>query len=72
MATKFPQDPHNLLEEIICDADLDFLGRTDFYPIGNSLFEELQDYQLIGDLQSWLAEAREGNPDPIVILAATG
>ncbi len=53
MATKIPQSPQNLLEEIICDADLDYLGRTDFYPIGNSLFAELQDYDLIGDFQSW-------------------
>ncbi len=25
MATKIPQQPHNLLEKIICDADLDYL-----------------------------------------------
>ena len=30
MATKVPQAPTNLLEEIICDADLDYLGRHDF------------------------------------------
>ena len=27
MATKIPQNPHTLLERIICDADLDYLGR---------------------------------------------
>ncbi len=53
MATKIPQSPQNLLEKIICDADLDYLGRTDFYHIGNMLFEELKAYQLIGDFQSW-------------------
>ncbi len=26
LATKIPQDPHNLLEEIVCDADLFHLG----------------------------------------------
>jgi hypothetical protein len=53
MATKIPQSPHNLLEEIICDADLDYLGREDFYHIGSTLFKELQAYQLIGDFESW-------------------
>lgn len=53
MATKIPQSPSNLLEEILCDADLDYLGRDDFYTIGNSLFQELQAYHLIGDEQSW-------------------
>lgn len=53
MATKIPQSPKNLLEKIICDADLDYLGRQDFYQIGNTLFEELQAYKLIGDIESW-------------------
>lgn len=53
MATKIPQSPSNLLEQILCDADLDYLGRDDFYPIGRTLFEELQGYQLIGDEQAW-------------------
>ncbi|HNL38516.1 MAG: HD domain-containing protein [Saprospiraceae bacterium] len=53
MATKIPQSPGNLLEEIICDADLDYLGRDDFYKIGNWLYEELQAYHLIGDEQAW-------------------
>lgn len=42
MATKIPQTPLNKLEEIICDADLDYLGRDDFYPISNTLFLELK------------------------------
>jgi uncharacterized protein len=41
MATKIPQNPHNKLEEIICDADLDYLGRDDFWEIGNSLHKEI-------------------------------
>ncbi len=53
MSTKIPQSPTNLLEEIICDADLDYLGRTDFYPIGNTLFLEMQKYQLISDEIAW-------------------
>lgn len=53
MATKIPQSPQNLLEQIICDADLDYLGREDFHRVGNSLFEELKLYHLIGDERAW-------------------
>lgn len=53
MATKIPQSPNNIFEQILCDADLDYLGREDFFAIGASLFEELKDYHLIGDAQTW-------------------
>ncbi len=53
MATKIPQSPANLLEKILCDADLDYLGRNDFWKIGDSLFQELQSYQLITDEFAW-------------------
>jgi len=53
MATKIPQSPTNLLEEIICDADLDYLGRADFYLIGKTLFMELAAYKLISGEQAW-------------------
>ena len=42
MATKIPQTPGNKLEEIICDADLDYLGTADFFTISDSLFLELK------------------------------
>ena len=53
MATKIPQTPKNNLEKIICDADLDYLGRDDFYVIGNTLFEEFKVYEVIQDEKSW-------------------
>ena len=53
MSTKIPQSPNTLLEEILCDADLDYLGRDDFFSIGETLFEELQAYHLIGDERAW-------------------
>jgi len=31
MVTKLPQRPYNHVEQIICDADLDYLGRDDFF-----------------------------------------
>jgi uncharacterized protein len=52
-ATKYPQEPHNHLEEILCDADLDYLGRPDFVPISTSLFDELTARQLIADERAW-------------------
>ncbi len=53
MATKIPQSPQNFLEEIICDADLDYLGRDDFYSIGASLFQELQNYNILDSQEEW-------------------
>jgi uncharacterized protein len=44
IATKIPQSPNNQLEEIICDADLDYLGREDFWTISNNLYKELNNF----------------------------
>ncbi len=53
MATKIPQQPHDILEEIICDADLDYLGRDDFWEIGNYLYRELSVYGILSNEQEW-------------------
>lgn len=53
MATKLPPKPSGLLEEIICDSDLDYLGRSDFIPVSNTLFEELKAQNKIWDLNEW-------------------
>ncbi len=53
MATKIPQSPKSHLEDILCDADLDYLGREDFHVIGRSLFEELKSYQILEEEQTW-------------------
>ncbi|GEP52255.1 hypothetical protein FNO01nite_29270 [Flavobacterium noncentrifugens] len=53
MATKLPQQPHSLLEQIICDADLDYLGRDDFFEIGNRLYRELQAAGIIANEIDW-------------------
>ncbi len=53
MATKIPQSPQNHLEEIICDADLDYLGREDFYSIGKSLFDELKSFGILESEEQW-------------------
>ena len=53
MATKLPQQPKNHLEEILADADLDYLGRDDFFQIGNQLFEELVMFGIISNEDDW-------------------
>lgn len=53
MATKMPPAPKNLLESIICDSDLDYLGRSDFIPVSNTLYEELKAQNKIGTLNDW-------------------
>jgi len=53
MATRIPQKPHNKLEKIICDADLDYLGRDDFFTIGNKLYDELCMYGIISSENEW-------------------
>ena len=42
MATQIPQTPKNKLEEILADADLEYLGTEDFEPTAYDLFRELQ------------------------------
>ena len=49
-ATRLPQSPQNLLEEIVVDADLDVLGRDDFFERSKLLHQELA---LAGQPASW-------------------
>ncbi len=53
MATKIPQTPHTKLEEIIADADLDYLGRDDFPVISNYLKQELMHMGIVNDDYGW-------------------
>lgn len=41
-ATRLPANPKNRLEEILCDADLDYLGRSDYGTVSRDLYHELQ------------------------------
>jgi uncharacterized protein len=53
MATRLPQSPRNKLEDIICDADLDYLGRDDFFTISNLLFEEFKTTGVVKTYLEW-------------------
>lgn len=53
MATKIPQTPKQFLSELICDADLDYLGGDDYERIASLLFEEFKEYHIISTELQW-------------------
>lgn len=53
MATKIPQSPSDHLGKILCDADLDYLGRDDFFAIGHTLFHELRTFNVLHSEEAW-------------------
>ncbi|HPE76318.1 MAG TPA: HD domain-containing protein [Draconibacterium sp.] len=52
-ATKKPQLTSNILEEILADSDLDYLGTNYFYKVGNKLYKELLAYNKISTEEEW-------------------
>lgn len=53
-ATKVPQNPKNLYEEILADSDLDYLGRDDYDRIGEGLRKEFLHFGVISNDEDWL------------------
>lgn len=53
MSTRIPQTPRNKLARILCDADLDYLGRDDFHRIGADLFNEMKHYGVLSTEREW-------------------
>jgi len=53
-ATKVPQNPQNLYEEILADADLDYLGRDDYDPISEGLYKEFLHFGVVKGELDWL------------------
>ncbi len=51
--TEIPHRPINKLQEIICDADLDYLGRDDFEKIADYLRQELREMNKIDSDRAW-------------------
>jgi len=51
--TEIPHKPINKLQEIICDADLDYLGREDFEEIADRLRQELREMKKIDSDKAW-------------------
>lgn len=52
-ATIIPHNPTTKLQQIICDADLDYLGRDDFHQIADTLRRELRDHGKIKSDRMW-------------------
>lgn len=52
-STKLPQNPTTILEKILCDADLDYLGRDDFFMIANKLLCEWNLNGMPTTLKKW-------------------
>ena len=53
MATKIPQSPKNQFEQILCDADLDYLGRDDYAVNSHNLLKEIELTKKISE-KEWL------------------
>lgn len=53
MVTQIPQRPQSLMEKVICDADLDYLGRDDFFSIGELLRKEFLHFGIVSNNQEW-------------------
>jgi hypothetical protein len=53
MATKVPHHPKTHYDYIICDADLDYLGRDDFEPVSQRLYQELSARGTVKSENEW-------------------
>jgi predicted metal-dependent HD superfamily phosphohydrolase len=53
-ATKVPQKPKNFYEEILADADLDYLGRDDYDQLSQKLYQEFLHYGVVSNDEQWL------------------
>lgn len=53
LATKLDHKPQNIMEEIMKDADLDYLGRNDFEDISNKLRREFIENKVINSEQEF-------------------
>ncbi|RZM21665.1 MAG: HD domain-containing protein [Pedobacter sp.] len=53
MATQIPQRPESLGGQILCDADLDYLGRNDFEEKAHNLYLEMHAEGLISNEADW-------------------
>jgi uncharacterized protein len=47
LSTRIPQKPGSHVEEVMCDADLDYLGRDDFFNISETLKNEWLAYGIV-------------------------
>jgi len=53
LATGMPHNPQSTLQEIMCDADLDYLGRKDYFDLAEGLYLEYLAFGKLKDRQEW-------------------
>ncbi len=53
MATRIPQSPQNKLENIIADADLEYLSTSKYEEVSEQLYEELRHFNKKFNRQKW-------------------
>jgi uncharacterized membrane-anchored protein YitT (DUF2179 family)/predicted metal-dependent HD superfamily phosphohydrolase len=53
MATKLPHAPITLMQKIICDADLHYLGTTHYFANAHNLYKEFKHQGLVKDKEDW-------------------
>ena len=56
LATKIPQQPRDKLGEILCDADLYYLGSDKYFTGADKLYKELHEAGLVKNREEWGAE----------------
>jgi class 3 adenylate cyclase len=54
MATSRESKPVTLLEQLMCDADHDYLGRADYYVVSNKLREEIEHFDEPMSEEDWM------------------
>ncbi len=59
LATQLPQTPHTFLEQLICDADLDSLGRDDYFTTSHNLLAELRAHGAMLTMRQWYSRQLE-------------
>jgi predicted metal-dependent HD superfamily phosphohydrolase len=53
MATKLPQQPTDIFQSIICDADLHYLGTDNYFPIAEHLYQEYKKLDIVKSRADW-------------------
>jgi predicted metal-dependent HD superfamily phosphohydrolase len=59
MSTKLPQTPDGYLSEILCDADLFYLGTEKYDRVSHNFFLELKNFDKIKNEKEWLIKQVE-------------
>ncbi|MBL7922771.1 MAG: cyclic nucleotide-binding domain-containing protein [Bacteroidia bacterium] len=59
LATDITTQPNGLLQKIMRDADLDYIGRADFFSISQSLRQELFEHGKVIKLADWYSIEKE-------------